>query len=334
MTREEAARELSLEYQRQREADERALEARRQQAEALDPRIAELADGGAGLLRQAARILLTRPDEAVDAMQIARQRAGKVQAELKRRLAEAGLPEDYLEMQYRCPVCRDTGFIADPIQRHCDCFTKRLNQRMYEGAGLTGRSEQSFEAFDEQFVPDTPVEGAGGRTQREIACQARDRCLRYATRYPDTPKPGLMLMGNSGLGKSFLLNCIARRLIERGFSPVKLTAYRLFEAMRAACFGEEEKSREFDRLMSAEILLIDDLGTEPMVRNITIEYLFSLINERTGGGMHTVIATNLSFEDLRSRYTERIASRLLDKTGFEVVGLAGQDLRLIGRKRP
>ena len=108
---------------------------------------------------------------------------------------------------------------------------------------------------------------------------------------------------------------------------------RLFEAMRGAGFGDEQKAREFDRLMGAEILLIDDLGTEPMVRNITVEYLFSLINERTGGGMHTVIATNLSFEDLKNRYTERISSRLLDKNGFEVVGLAGEDLRLIGRRR-
>ena len=332
MTREEAARELTIEYQRQREADERALEMRRLEAEARDPRLGELSDGGASLLRQAARTLLTRPDEAVEAMKTARARAEGMQSELKARLVAAGLPENYLEMQYRCPICRDTGFIADPIQRHCDCFVKRLNQKMYEGAGLTGRAEQSFEAFDEQFVPDTPVEGTG-KTQREIACLARDRCQRYAARYPDTLKPGLMLMGNSGLGKSFLLNCVARRLIERGFSPVKLTAYRLFEAMRGAGFGDEQKAREFDRLMSAEILLIDDLGTEPMVRNITVEYLFSLINERTGGGMHTVIATNLSFEDLKNRYTERIASRLLDKTGFEVVGLAGEDLRLIGRRR-
>ena len=108
---------------------------------------------------------------------------------------------------------------------------------------------------------------------------------------------------------------------------------RTLELVRGAGFGDEQKAREFDRLMGAEILLIDDLGTEPMVRNITVEYLFSLINERTGGGMHTVIATNLSFEDLKNRYTERISSRLLDKNGFEVVGLAGEDLRLIGRRR-
>ena len=328
MTREEAARELTIEYQRQREADERALEMRRQEAEARDPRIGELSDGGASLLRQAARTLLIRPDEAVEAMKTARLRAEKMQAELKARLAAAGLPENYLEMQYRCPICRDTGFIADPIQRHCECFIKRLNQKMYEGAGLTGRTEQSFEAFDEQFVPDTPVEGTG-KTQREIACLARDRCLRYAARYPDTPRPGLMLMGNSGLGKSFLLNCVARRLIERGFSPVKLTAYRLFEAMRGAGFGDEQKAREFDRLMGAEILLIDDLGTEPMMRNITVEYLFLLLNERAAAKRHTVIATNLMATQLQERYGERVSSRLLDRSACGVVQLKGKDLRTL-----
>lgn len=333
MTREEAARELTIEYQRQREADERALEQRRQEAAARDPCIAELADGGASLLRRAARLVLIQPEEAEQAVRRAKEQAAAQREELKRRLSACGLPADYLEMRYQCPICRDTGFIADPIQRHCDCFVKRLNEKMYEGAGLNGRTEQSFETFDEQFVPDTMVEGVG-KTQRQIACLARDRCLRYAERYPDSPKPGLLLTGNSGLGKSFMLNSVARRLIERGYSPVKLTAYRLFEAMRGACFGDENKAGEFERLMNAEILLIDDLGTEPMTRNITIEYLFSLINERTGGGRHTVIATNLTFEDLRGRYTERISSRLLDKASFEVVGLAGEDLRLMGRRRP
>ena len=332
MTREEAARELTIEYQRQREADERALEARRAEAVRRDPRIGELSDGGAALLRRAARLLLTRPEEAPEAMRRARDQAAQMRGELRERLERAGLAPDALEMKYRCPLCRDTGFLADPIQRRCDCFVKRLNQRMYEDAGLAGRREQCFEAFDEAFVPDTPVEGTG-KTQRQIACLARDRCLRYAERYPDTPRPGLLLMGNSGLGKSFLLNSIARRLIERGHSPVKLTAYRLFEAMKSACFGDEARAREFDRLVSAPVLLIDDLGTEPMVKNITVECLFSLINERTGGAMHTVVATNLTFENLRDRYTERVASRLLDTSSFEVIGLAGEDLRLMARRR-
>ena len=261
---------------------------RRQEAEARDPRIGELSDGGASLLRQAARTLLTRPDEAVEAMKTARLRAEKMQAELKARLVAAGLPENYLEMQYRCPICRDTGFIADPIQRHCECFIKRLNQKMYEGAGLTGRTEQSFEAFDEQFVPDTPVEGTG-KTQREIACLARDRCLRYAARYPDTPRPGLMLMGNSGLGKSFLLNCVARRLIERGFSPVKLTAYRLFEAMRGAGFGDEQKAREFDRLMGAEILRREENAWLRIAATALVAALAIAFDHWMGGRLSTLL---------------------------------------------
>ncbi len=333
MTREEAARTLTIEYQRQREENERALTARREEAARRDPRIAELCDGGAGLLRQAVRTLIYDPENARAGMERARAEAESRARELKDRLRALGLSEDYLEMTYRCPVCRDSGFVGDPIKRHCDCFVKRLNEKMYEEAGLNSTEEQSFEAFDEALIPEKEVPGLG-KTQRQISLQARDRCQRYADRYPDTVKPGLLLTGNSGLGKTFLLNCVARRLIERGFSPVRMTAYRLFDLMRGACLGDEAKYKEFDRLLDAPILMVDDMGSEPMMRNITVEYWFTLINERMAAGRHTVIATNLSLVDLKERYTERIASRLLDRARVEAVGLAGEDLRLIARRKP
>ena len=333
MTRDEAARSLTIEYQRQREENERALDGRRAKAIGLDPRIGELLSGEAGRLRDAVRLLLSDPERAGQAMQEAKARTQADRQELARRLKEAGLAGDYLEMTYRCPVCKDTGFVGSPLKRHCDCFVKRLNERMYEDAGLTGRTEQSFETFDEQFVPDEPVEGLS-KTQRQIALEARDRCRRYADRYPDTPRPGLLLMGPSGLGKTFLMNCVARRLIGRGFSPVRMTAYRLFDLMRGACMGDEAKYREFSRLLDEPILMVDDMGSEPMMRNITVEYWFTLINERSSAGKHTVIATNLSQADLAARYTERIASRMLDRAGFEAIGLAGRDLRLLPRRNP
>ena len=75
------------------------------------------------------------------------------------------------------------------------------------------------------------------------------------------------------------------------------------------------------------MLLIDDLGTEPMMRNITVEYLFTLLNERAAAKRHTVVATNLTPTQLRERYGERVASRLLDKTCTAPVLFTGKDLR-------
>ena len=129
------------------------------------------------------------------------------------------------------------------------------------------------------------------------------------------------------MGKTFLLNCIFERVTTRGFSAVRITAFRMFEAMRQQHIGNDEKFTGFSDLIDAPLLLIDDLGTEPMMRNITVEYLFTLLNERAAAKRHTVVATNLTPAQLKERYGERVASRLLDRSLCAAVQLKGKDLR-------
>ncbi len=76
------------------------------------------------------------------------------------------------------------------------------------------------------------------------------------------------------------------------------------------------------------LLLIDDLGTEPLWENITLEQLFALIEYRMTHNKSTVFSTNLTLENLRERYTRRILSRLLDQRLSLVLQFQGQDVRL------
>ena len=117
------------------------------------------------------------------------------------------------------------------------------------------------------------------------------------------------------------------RVTSRGYSAVRITAFRMFEAMRQQHVGNDEKFDGFSTLIEVPLLLIDDLGTEPMMRNITIEYLFTLLNERIAAKRHTVIATNLTLEQIKERYGERVSSRLMDHCG--VLQLTGKDLRTL-----
>ena len=138
-----------------------------------------------------------------------------------------------------------------------------------------------------------------------------------------------MLSGAGGLGKSFLLNCVYERVNSRGFAATRTTAYRMFDAMRRRHVGDAEDADGFAALLETPFLLVDDLGTEPMMRNITVEYLFLLLNERTAAKRHTVIATNLTATQLQERYGERVSSRLLDRSVCGVVQLRGKDLRTL-----
>ena len=135
----------------------------------------------------------------------------------------------------------------------------------------------------------------------------------------------VMMMGQSGLGKTYLMHSIAKVLLQHGFNVLMLSAYRFLETARKSYFSGDSKDLEV--LMDADVLMIDDMGAEPLMENITITQWFNLINERQLHGKATVISTNLTESELKKRYTERIASRLLNQSECMILQFRGDDVR-------
>ena len=268
MTRAERVRALLDEYARQRYQNEREQREREREAFARDPELEALRARSVSLAAQSLRAAMNEPD-ADKRRAIAgdmRQKGALLNAETRRRLRALGLPEDYLEEHYRCPVCRDTGYVGDAPARFCACFERRLAMGEQGGQGA-----QTFETFNAAFAPEE-----GGQRSRLV--EVKNELENFADRYPDTRWHNIMLMGAGGLGKSFLLNCVYERVSSRGFPVMRTTAYRMFDAMRRRHVGEVEDAEGFTALLETPFLLVDDLGTEPIMRNITVEYLFLLVN--------------------------------------------------------
>lgn len=322
MTRSEHIRALLEEYAQLRSSDEAEMNRRIEDAEGRDPEIARLRAQNVALALDTMRNILALPtqEERVAAAQRMKQQGMYNNAQLRRRLEALGLSADALEPRYRCPDCRDTGYVGEAPARFCHCFEARLRRRCYEDGSMGLVQEENFERFDLNRIPE-----ADG--QRAQAAQARRLCEEYADGYPNTRYKNLLLMGAGGLGKTFLLNCVYARLTQRGHSAVRVTAFRMFEAMRRQHMGDD--TADFLALVDAPVLLIDDLGTEPMMRNITVEYLFALLNERNIARRHTFIATNLTPVQLQERYGERVSSRLLDRSLCGAMLLRGKDLRIL-----
>ncbi len=233
-------------------------------------------------------------------------------------LAEAGFPADYLDPIYTCLACRDTGMRSD--SRRCECYSRyRLDTRL-DDARFTG-GDVSFEKFDLTRFSDEPFEN--GKSQRDYMAQYKRITMIWADSFPDC-RQILLISGGTGLGKTYTARCIQRRVLERGYSAAGYTAYRLFSLFHSDRLGENV---DLDAVFSVPLLVIDDLGTEPMTRNVTIEYFFDLLNERSSAGLHTVIATNLDFASINERYGERIHSRLMDTGHSEKLIFRGRDIR-------
>lgn len=229
-----------------------------------------------------------------------------------RMLADHGLPPDYLEPRFACLRCRDTGVCADGTL--CPCARLKMADAAYASSGL--QKNARFELFDESLYRE--------EEQKRRSLKAKALCEAYAADLMVNGAPGLLLMGETGLGKTYLMDCIGRRAIENGRSVKKYTAYHMVNAVLRAV-REREEGPDFTE---PELLLLDDLGAEPMIPGITIESLFSAVNERQAAGKATVLATNLGRANLMEQYGERIFSRLFAQRSFNVIELKGRDLRI------
>lgn len=316
--------ELLTEYEAQRQRNQAEEMRRRAEAERACPEIGEVLNARQGMIFAGLRGILSGEVDAGDIP--ARMDA------LNRRLASLlkahGYPENHLDPVYRCPVCQDTGYVGEPIREQCECLRTAFYTRLYRQVGLGETAEQSFERFDLNVFSSQKLPGKN-YSQQDMMGVYRNKCQDWAGKYPAVAAKDILMMGQSGLGKTYLMHAMAKVLLQRGFSVMLISAYRFLEMARKAYFGAG--STEMDDLLDVDVLMIDDMGSEPLMENITIVQWFNLINERQQRGKATVISTNLMEDELRRRYTERIASRLLNNPGqCLLLQFLGDDVR--GRK--
>lgn len=250
----------------------------------------------------------------------------QISREKKELLAQYGYPENYLEPVYTCPDCHDTGYIGD---RKCHCFQKRIVEYLYEQSNLKEILDiENFSHFDIAYYPDDYIEESTGLTPRDnirrILMTAHDFCDNFG----DCGQ-NLLLYGNTGVGKTFLTHCIAKELLSQSYTVVYLTSIGLFDILEKNKFDRElsslEKSTTVSYIMNCDLLILDDLGTE-LTNSFTTSQLYQVIDSRLVHKKSTIISTNLSFDDLREQYSERIFSRLT--SGYTLLKVTGEDIRL------
>lgn len=242
-----------------------------------------------------------------------KRRLDEIYAEERVTLASIGLPQDALELHVRCKLCNDTGYIGTGC-KPCSC--RLLHREELRGAdGVNAR--ETFANFLTDIYP-TPE-------QKKRTVNAKLLCEAYAKSLPAPEKPNILLLGMPGLGKSYLGNAIAYEALSRGVDAERVTAYAFVQTVLKDI---REKSENALRYQDVTLLVLDDLGSEPSISNVTFEWLFAVINERTIAGRATVCSTNCTLTQLVERYDERFMSRLCDKNTTQVLHLTGENLRM------
>ena len=318
--REDLLRELETEYEQQRLLNERTEAARRKEISEQCPEIAELMIRRENLIHAALRNALQHQGDAGQLPEQMRILSGQI----RRALADRNYPENYLEPVARCTRCGDSGYTGQLIREPCECLKQAYQRKLRSRIGLDERGTETFSNFRTDCFSDEKIQGRP-YSEREWMIMVRNTCETWADQYPDTKYQMLLLTGASGLGKTFLLRTMTSRLIERGVPVLLISAGAFLDAARSAVF--EQENDMLNELMSVRVLMLDDLGTEPLMNNMTVEQLFRLVDHRQTRGLATVVSTNLTLDELKKRYTERIASRLIYPRSSCVMRLVGKDHR-------
>ncbi|MBE5835335.1 MAG: DNA replication protein DnaC [Butyrivibrio sp.] len=231
-------------------------------------------------------------------------------------LREAGLPEDYLDMQYTCPDCKDTGYIAG---QKCHCLKQKIINNLYEQSNLQKLTETAnFSLLSDSYY-------TGEDLKRFLG--AVDTCKNFINNF-DTDYQNIFFYGTVGTGKSFLSICVAKEILDRGHSVIYFSSSALFEKLSEYAFDYNNKNELhnlYEDLYNCELLIIDDLGTERTNSFVTSQF-FSCLNERKLRNRSTIINSNLDLEGLRNLYSDRIFSRIA--SDYSLVKLTGPDIRI------
>lgn len=247
-------------------------------------------------------------------------------SEKKRRLMkDYGFPEDYLKPFYHCNDCQDTGYIGND---KCHCFKQAVVDLLYSQSNVKDAiSVQNFSTFTYQYYSNSYVEETTGLTPLQNMKRVVSKAKRFITEF-DNKYENLLIYGNTGVGKTFLSNCIAKELLDSSHTVIYLTAFQLFEILEKYKFNHEddyENTRNrFEYIFDCDLLIIDDIGTE-LSNTFINSQLYQCINERHLKQKSTVISTNLSFEQLKSTYSERIFSRIT--SNYILLKIVGEDIR-------
>lgn len=242
---------------------------------------------------------------------------------------------------FNCKLCKDTGIIDSSDYKRCSCYKTVAYPVLLEKCNFNNIRNYSFDKlnlnlfsneadskkYKTESSPRKNIEGISKITEK------------FADNINCDETKNLFFIGKPGTGKTFISGCTAHKAISNGFSTYYLPAPAFFEKMAnyrvlSNSFTPDPErldlaTQEHLFLLNCDLLIIDDLGTEPPNSNRQPD-LLSVMNYRINQKKKIIISTNLDINNLSSIFDERVMSRIYGE--FTVLRFIGDDLRHILRQ--
>lgn len=320
---ESSIKEILESYKTQQTQNKLALKERKVALYEAYPKLAEIDKQMSHIGSEISKAILKNPLQTKYMLEELHQTLDFLKKEKALILLNNKIPVDALELQYKCTACQDTGYIED--KSRCRCFNQKLIDMAYEMSNIKKQLEkQNFEHFNLSVFSDEPSPRET-RSQRENMKWVLNEAEKFVSNFPSNQN--MIFYGASGLGKTFVCNCIAKSLIDQGFSVIYQTPFTIIQLIEKKTFTDKANPLvqiAYDQLFKADLLIMDDLGTET-ANTFTISEFYNIINTRILNEKSTLISTNIKLSEIATVYNDRIDSRI--KGHYQFIKFYGPDVR-------
>lgn len=313
-------------YEERRDENELLLEKRKMQVYNRFPQIKGIDDEISLIGLKLAKSVLTNPNDRESIVHKSREEIEALRARRCKVLADNSIPDNYLEMKYHCNMCKDKAFL--PNGEKCNCFKQEIINEAYKMSNIENvLNKENFSNFNLEIFS-TEKSKERGVSPRENIFEILTYCEDYVHNFNPIQSNNILFYGSTGLGKTYMCNCIAKDLLDKGYLVIYQTSFRILEILEDYKFRRDSEGKiseeNYKNLFDCDLLIIDDLGTE-LTNTFTSSELFNIVNTRLTAGKSIIISTNLTPSQIGETYTQRTLSRILDQ--FKIFDFFGSDLR-------
>lgn len=241
------------------------------------------------------------------------------------------IDKDSFLPKFECSICNDTGYISKGISTvMCSCLKQKLFDEKYNKLNVYNIKGISFDDFSlskysDKINKEKYNSEVSPKKNMEFIFNVANT---FVKNFNNSDEKNLLFVGNTGLGKTFLSSCIANAMVSSGKTVLYQTAPVMFDEIINHRMSKENDFDILKYLLSVDLLIIDDLGTESM-NSMKFSDLYTIINSRLLNQnkkvTKTIISSNLNLDELSNRYGEIILSRFVGN--YNICYFYGDDIR-------
>lgn len=256
----------------------------------------------------------------------------ELQNEKKQILKKANISEKDLLPIYECNLCNDTGYINNANKTiMCNCLKQKIFNIEYNKSNIGNIEHENFSSFSLEFYSDeiNPSKYGLDISPRNNIKNIKKIAESFIKNFDNPNEKNLLFTGDTGLGKTFLCNCIAYEILKQGKTVLYQTSPIMIDNIINYRFSKSPNNYDIlENILNVDLLIIDDLGTETL-NTMKLTELFTIINSRILNQNNkitkTIISTNLDLKDIFNIYNERIGSRFVGH--YNICKFIGDDIR-------